>query len=935
MAPALTKILKDGHGIHLSSPPASVRMDSDSRVMRSTELDSQMTSTGDGDLQKMWLNLSSLTPLDSCLPASPLDVPANPVLSPFLQTSASQCEMVLLPSPGSLFSLLSLNKGLRDSHQVASVFPGVPDMFLVPVPEHNSQEACLLHGHSAAPECGPDGVDVHHSSLTLASVSPSYTHGELKSEGYTPCFAPPLTLTQRDMAGISCPPPASVVRPCGGRLNSEQPVLREVLEEQLSRQAGLHSRAWRLQKRLQALLGEHALLHCNQQLEGLNRHCQSGGVSFDSPDSLHPGVLPPQAGNKPHLSWLESSTASSSFTELREFSLSSQAVLRGLQEAFDSEATGSSSSDEEQAEERETKTSPVSNSSCERKWLAERAELGSRWSWLQLRLAELEGRIQQLVELHKRIRSSKGGVVLAESQPLTDRQIQQALLREMAGLSCTAPDADTEPCSPTRLLHNIERQSAQLSQIVNSLMPPLNFSPPSKQAQTWKGKRAFTSGQRGDKVFMPRRLGSRRQQRFKADSSCVCARTRPLVTYHKPKLFTFNTDTPTSPQDLGKSTSTFSSFSSSSCSCCSSCDPVVLCSDPDCSSNRALPSRNPSSRPHSVFTLSFDNPLSHHLHRALAREEWSQKPLIINAQPSSPAHYNRRSSTPLHNSHKHKQHARHHRSRVMGLSPIRLAGSAQSQHRRTNKRKRKRRHIHGLIEDEADVLYQLCDPDESSDEVLEESYIQVSRKQASQGFVRKRQGESVYNINNIVIPMSTAKVEKLQYKDILTPSWRVVDTQSLIKKEAEKEGDNEEGQVEVLNDEVFAQRHLALEQREKLCWSSWGKRKCCRRPTRSGSRLSGSGGGMCTSGEESSVEWSCAQLDTDELPSLEEWLPQTPWGPRMFPLDDEEEALLSDNLVPHCPLVVKTDPVHPLAAESPHIWGPEEEMCPGNLNWDA
>lgn len=53
---------------------------------------------------------------------------------------------------------------------------------------------------------------------------------------------------------------------------------------------------------------------------------------------------------------------------------------------------------------------------------------------------------------------SKGGVVLAESQPLTDRQIRQNLLREMGGLSCTATDADTEPCSPTRLLHNIERQ---------------------------------------------------------------------------------------------------------------------------------------------------------------------------------------------------------------------------------------------------------------------------------------------------------------------------------------------------------------------------------------------------------------------------------------------------------------------------------------------
>lgn len=53
---------------------------------------------------------------------------------------------------------------------------------------------------------------------------------------------------------------------------------------------------------------------------------------------------------------------------------------------------------------------------------------------------------------------SKGRVVLAESQPLTDRQIHQNLLREMGGPSCTDTDADAEPCSPARLLHNIERQ---------------------------------------------------------------------------------------------------------------------------------------------------------------------------------------------------------------------------------------------------------------------------------------------------------------------------------------------------------------------------------------------------------------------------------------------------------------------------------------------
>lgn len=57
--------------------------------------------------------------------------------------------------------------------------------------------------------------------------------------------------------------------------------------------------------------------------------------------------------------------------------------------------------------------------------------------------------------------------MLADSQPLTDTQIQRTLLREMAGLSCTALDADSEPCSPTRLLHNIERQVGWRSDVLN------------------------------------------------------------------------------------------------------------------------------------------------------------------------------------------------------------------------------------------------------------------------------------------------------------------------------------------------------------------------------------------------------------------------------------------------------------------------------------
>ncbi|KAM3607581.1 uncharacterized protein V6R79_010122 [Siganus canaliculatus] len=902
MAPALTKILRDGHGIHLSSPSASVRMDPDRRATHSTELESPMRRTDDDELQKMWLNLPSFPSLDSCLSLNNLDVPSDPLFSPCPQSSASQCKMVLLPSPTShSLELLSFSEDLRDSHQEASVFPGVPDMFLVPVPEHNSQETCLQHGSNAQLGCGPDGGDVRLLPPTFATAHLSYSQEKIKHQVYSPVFARPPTLTQENVTRVWLEPPPSLAQPSSGTVNSEQLesrlVLDDVLKEQLSRQAGLHCRAQRLRRRLQALLGDHASLHCQQQLEGLKRCCQLGSATPDSLDFLHPGILPPQVGYKSHFL-----TGPSSLRELSEFSCSSQAVLRSLQEALDSEATASSSSDEELEEDKivcKKKNLHVGGIS-DRQWLEVRAELGSRWSWLQLRLSALEGRIQQLVELHRHIRSTKGGVVLADSQPLTDRQIQQTLLREMAGLSCTASDADTEPCSPTRLLHNIEKQSAQLSQIVNSLMPPLSFSPLSKQPNTWTHKRAFTSGRTGDDTFVPgtskrRRLGTRRL--FKADVSCVCARTRPVLSYHKPRLFAFSTCRSSSSSSSQSVSAFSSSLSSSSCSCCSSCDPDVLCSDPDCSSSGALrSSRTPNSTPRSLLSLSSDTPLSQLLKtRGEGREEWSQRPLVNSVGPSSPAQYN--SSTPLHNSHKlYKRHRRHRESRVMGLSPIVTDGCAQRQHRGTSRKKRKRRRIHRLMEDEEDVLYQLCDTEDSSDEVLEQSYAGATHTQVSQGFIRKRQGLSVYNINNIVIPMSVTKVEKLQYKDVQTPSWRMVDTSCCINTGAENVKDQEEGQVEDLSDEVFTQRHLALEQREKLRWGSWGTRKCFRRPKRSGCRLTGTGGWMCTSGEESSVELSCVQLDTDEQQSSEEWQPLIPWERRVFPLDqDDENALLSDN----------------------------------------
>lgn len=94
------------------------------------------------------------------------------------------------------------------------------------------------------------------------------------------------------------------------------------------------------------------------------------------------------------------------------------------------------------------------SSSRERRWLEERAALGSRWSWLQLRLAELDGRIQQVAELHRHIRSNKVrrmvGEMTLRGHPLITFK-KKNKLRDAAGLSLAA--VFKRAATPTSLNH--------------------------------------------------------------------------------------------------------------------------------------------------------------------------------------------------------------------------------------------------------------------------------------------------------------------------------------------------------------------------------------------------------------------------------------------------------------------------------------------------
>ncbi|XP_062312989.1 KAT8 regulatory NSL complex subunit 1-like protein isoform X2 [Osmerus eperlanus] len=854
MAPALTKLTKDRHRIHLPSPLSSSNMEADG-AMLSPELDPHVKLMEDNFSQKVWLNLSSLPFLDTCCTKGSLEFP-NSILAPLLQASSSQYKSVLLSR--SLLSLISLNKNLKDSQ--AAALPGTQAMYIVPIPEHSGQDVVMQPQH-----CEADGPDVPQSP-------PHYqgnTMGQYSSALLTP------TVSREGKRGVVSAEPASaqawVTRAPDQPVTAEvvQGAVRDQTQWHISRQAALLLRAERIQRRLQALLGDHASRHCSIQLDALKNRLRQEKTGTQpapvdtKPDPLLVHVQIPTPGSR--VQWPlvpESSSPPSTSTEIQEFACHAQALLRGVQQAIDSDATDSGS-DEELEPERPIRNLavPLSRSGCEQSWQEGRAEVGSRWTWLQLRVDELEGRIQQLGDLRRQISSTKGGVVLADSQPLTDRQIQQTLLTETAGLSFTAGGhgdlaSDTEPSSPTRLLRNIERQSAQLTQIVTSLMPPLNLSPSSspvsKDARRWNGlnKKAFGSSlKKGEDVFLQRgvkrRRVVRRRQLLQADASCVSARTRPLVTYHKPRLFTLDVTTAHTQQVTPASLSS-SSSPCSSCPTCESCDPLGLCSDPTCSSYAPPPGRS-HSRAHPVLSLSSDTPLQQHLQRAVLREDWVQRPLLLKTEPSSPVplpgrRRRRLSSTPLPGSYqRQKHHGRHRGGGVRGVSPVGWAGLAPMPRRKAYQGSRKRRHTHRVLEDEDDLLCRLSDPEDGSGEGLEE----ISTPQAShtrrllvQGPIRRRQGESVYNINNIVIPMSlaaTTKVEKLQYKDIITPSWRIVSTLLLKvsegEEEEEKEEEEEEEEVELLCDEIFSQRHLGCEQREKLRWVSWGKSRRHRRTT--------------------------------------------------------------------------------------------------------
>lgn len=291
MAPAVAKILKNAHGIHL---PSSAPQESD------VGLPSQMI--GGCDLQEAFQNLPS-GPFPLCIPTELMFSHGTVVTH---RRHRHAVRLGLSPP---------VRKSLGGSQRVApACFPGGADMFEIPA--GCFQEARPFNGGGR-----PDGGDVTGSP--------------------PPFHLPPLPSRHGQVTPIACRSSLSQPFSNGPSTAARQ----EAARSRLRRQAALQHRAHRLRSRLQVLLSQHASQHCDQQLEGLRRRRRPDGSPSDPPAVALPQHVDPDSGFGSETNWRLP------IRELAEFSRSSRAVLKGLQEVLDSDATASSSggsSDEEQ-----------------------------------------------------------------------------------------------------------------------------------------------------------------------------------------------------------------------------------------------------------------------------------------------------------------------------------------------------------------------------------------------------------------------------------------------------------------------------------------------------------------------------------------------------------------------------------------------------------
>ncbi|KQK73585.1 hypothetical protein AAES_165658 [Amazona aestiva] len=399
---------------------------------------------------------------------------------------------------------------------------------------------------------------------------------------------------------------------------------------------------------------------------------------------------------------------------------------------------------------------------AEWRWAADRAAIVSRWNWLQAHVSDLEYRIRQQTDIYKQIRASKGLIVLGEASP-PDPAVDDAS-RPVSAEVKLEPGADRLGVSGSQPLENLGISAANtpdshpakpcgaprpVNGVINTLQPGL-------------AEHAQGDGQEAEELL-------HKKQRLNlvssaSDGTCVAARTRPVLSCKKRRLVRPSSIMPLSKKVHRNSLVRCSCDVNPSCALCGTRSAPTLEIQYDAPLLERLSQLD--SCIHPVLSFPDDVPTSLHF-QSMLKSQWQNKPYEKVKPP--------------------KKLSLKHRA---PLPPSSLSDPA-------------RKDRHKLVNSFFTAAR------------LEVTCVQgLKLRLVSQP--RRRRGESSFDINNIVIPMSvaaTTRVEKLQYKEILTPSWREVDISAL---KANPDEDNEE--IEDLSDAAFSARHSKCEEMERARW---------------------------------------------------------------------------------------------------------------------
>ncbi|XP_006833610.1 PREDICTED: KAT8 regulatory NSL complex subunit 1 [Chrysochloris asiatica] len=644
----------------------------------------------------------------------------------------------------------------------------------------------------------------------------------------------------------------------------------------LRRQADIESRARRLQKRLQVVQAKQVERHIQHQLGGFLEKTLS---KLPNLESLRPrsqlmltrkaeAALRKAANETTTSEGLSNFLRSDSISEeLERFTASGIANLRCSEQAFDSDVTDSSSGGESDIEEEElTRADPEQRHvplrrRSEWKWAADRAAIVSRWNWLQAHVSDLEYRIRQQTDIYKQIRANKGLIVLGEA-PSPEHTSDLFLPLGSEVKTDHGTDKLIESVSQTLENHGapiIGHPSESLSTKSCGTLRPVNGVINTLQP-------VLTDHIPGDGSDAEEQLHKKQRLNlvsWSSDGTCVAARTRPVLSCKKRRLVRPNSIVPLSKKVHRNSTVRAGCEVSPSCALCGSGSVSTM--PPEIHYEAPLLERlsQLDTCVHPVLAFPDDVPTSLHF-QSMLKSQWQNKPFD---KIKPPKKFSLKHRAPIASSlpdptrkdrHKlvnsflttaklsyhqirpdrtHRQHlddvgAVPMVERVTAPKAERLLNPPPPVHDPNHSKMRLRDHSSERSEvlkhhtdmssssylaaaqppAHSPLVRQLSTSSDTSAPSSSGSQVTASTSQP----IRRRRGESSFDINNIVIPMSvaaTTRVEKLQYKEILTPSWREVDLQSL-----KGNPDEENEEIEDLSDAAFAALHAKCEEMERARW---------------------------------------------------------------------------------------------------------------------